>query len=61
MAMDASGQRTGWFRTLRTAADRYGRLRTALDGLRPSTDQKVGDSSLSGRASKALYGKGFAA
>ena len=29
---------------------RYGRLRTGTDGLRPSTDQKVGDSSSSGRA-----------
>ena len=42
-----------------TAADieafgsgRYGRLWTPMDGLRPSTDQKVGDSSSSGRASK---------
>ncbi len=40
-----------------TAADsepvgcgRYGPPRTATDGLRPSTDQKVGDSSSSGRA-----------
>ena len=40
---------------------RYGRLRTAMGGLRPSTDQKVGDSSSSGRATKALYGKGFVA
>ena len=53
---------------LRTAMDtepfgagRYGPLRTPMDDLRPSTDQKVGDSSSSGRASKALYGKGFAA
>jgi hypothetical protein len=29
---------------------RYGRLRTSMDDLRPSTDQKVGDSSSSGRA-----------
>ena len=36
---------------------RYGRLRTVMDGVRPSTDQKVGDSSSSGRATKALYGK----
>ena len=42
-----------------TAADsepfcsgRYGPLRTAMDGVRPSTDQKVGDSSSSGRADK---------
>ena len=53
---------------LRTAMDsepfgsgRYGRLRTAMDDLRPSTDQEVGDSSSSGRASKALCGKGFVA
>ncbi len=38
---------------------RHGPQRTAMDGLRPSTDQKVGDSSSSGRATKALYGKGF--
>ena len=38
---------------------RYGPQRTAMDGLRPSTDQKVGDSSSSGRASKALDGKGY--
>ena len=38
---------------------RYGPLRTSMDDLRPSTDQKVGDSSSSGRASKALYGKDF--
>ena len=55
----------GW---LWTAADsepvgsgRYGRLRTSVDGVRPSTDQKVGDSSSSGRASRALDGKGFVA
>ena len=40
---------------------RYGRLRTPMDGLRQSTDQKVGDSSSSGGATKALYGKGFVA
>ena len=49
---------------LRTAMDsepvgfgRYGRLRTSMDDLRPSTDQKVGDSSSSGRASKACTEK----
>ncbi len=33
---------------------RYGPQRTAMDDLRPSTDQKVGDSSSSGRAAEAL-------
>ena len=40
---------------------RYGRLRTPMDGVRPSTDQKIGDSISSGRATRALYGKGFVA
>ena len=37
---------------------RYGRLRTAMDGLRPSTDQEVEDSSSSGRARDALVVQG---
>ena len=38
---------------------RYGRLRTAMDGVRPSTDQKVGDSSSSGRAENSLVVHGL--
>ncbi len=34
-------------------------LRTPMDGLRPSTDQKVGDSSSSGRARDALAVQGL--
>ncbi len=33
---------------------RHGPPRTPMDGVRPSTDQKVGDSSSSGRATKAV-------
>ncbi len=60
-AVDCCGRLWTAMDSKAVGSGRYGRLRTAMDGLRPSTDQKVGDSSSSGRARDALYGKGFVA
>ncbi len=49
MAMDSEPSCSG----------RYGLLRTPMDGVRPSTDQKVGDSSSSGRADRTVAVQGL--